>query len=161
MPQKAEARHVGDRVHAVQRGQRRARAVQARGRVDHHAVARVVQPVLLQRGRQDAHAQRLAQDQHVARPRIRVALETAGVHQAHRRQTVDRLDGIDAVAARDRNARVLADRFAAAQDVGDDAMRQHVDRHADDGQRHDGRAAHRVYVRQRVRSRDAAEVERR
>ena len=50
--------------------------------------------------------------------------------------------------------------FAALQHLRDHFMRQHVDRHADEREREDRLAAHRVDVGQRVGRGDAAEVER-
>jgi hypothetical protein len=64
------------------------------------------------------------------------------------------------MAARDRNARFRADRFAAFQHLRDDFMRQHVDRHADERERENRLAAHRVDIGERVGRGDAAEVER-
>jgi hypothetical protein len=82
------------------------------------------------------------------------------MHQAQRHQAVDRLHRIDRVAAGDRDARLAAHRGAAFQDLADGLQRQHVDRHAHQRQRHDGRAAHGVDVADGVGGGDAAEVER-
>ena len=82
------------------------------------------------------------------------------MHETDHDQSVDRLDRVDAVAAGDRDAGRCADRFAAVQDAADRLHRQLVDRHADQRQREQRRAAHRVDVRDRVRCGDAAEVER-
>ena len=73
-------------------------------------------------------------------------------------EAIDRLDGIDRVAAGDRNARGCAHGFAAVEDAADRLDRQLVDRHADERQREQRRAAHRVDVRDRVGRGDPAEV---
>jgi hypothetical protein len=64
------------------------------------------------------------------------------------------------MSARERNAGVRAHRLAALQHCGNHVMRQHVDRHSDDGERHQRFAAHCIDVGERVGRRNAAEVER-
>src|SRR2546427_3684377 len=60
----------------------------------------LVQQVLLECGRQNAHAQRLAQDQHVAGPGVGIALHLAGVDDADADQAVDGLDRVDRKSTR-------------------------------------------------------------
>ncbi len=62
------------------------------------------------------------------------------------------------MAAGDGNAGRGANAFAAFEDLADHFQRQLVDRHADQGQGHDRRAAHGVHVADGVGRRDAAEV---
>ena len=66
MAEQAEAGDVGQRMHAVEPRQFGARAVELGGRADHRRIAGRVEPVLLQRRGQNADAERLAEDQHVA-----------------------------------------------------------------------------------------------
>ena len=54
------------------------------------------------------------------------------------------------MTAGDRYARRSAHAFAAFQYLADHFQRQFVDRHAHQGQRHDGCTAHRIYVTDRV-----------
>jgi hypothetical protein len=84
----------------------------------------------------------------------------SALHQAEDHQAVDRLDGIDGVAAGDGDAGFGADALAAADDVTDGFQRQLVDRHAHQGQGHDRRATHGINVGNGVGSGNAAEVER-
>ncbi len=158
MAGQAEAGDVGQRMHAVQRGQLGPGRVELRRRSDHPRIAGSVEALLLQRRAEDAHAQRLAQHQDVARAGVGVAAQLARVDQAEHDQAVDRLDRVDAVAAGDRDAGGAADAGAAVEDAPDGRRRQHLHRHADDGQGHDRLAAHRVDVADRVGRRDAAEV---
>ena len=158
--QQAETGDVGQRMHAGQAREFGAGAVELGRRLDHGGVALSVEFALLQRRRQDAHAQRLAEDQHVARLRRGVALEVLDLDDADAHQAVDGLDRIDGMPAREWNAGLAAHRLAAFQDLRDHFVRQHVDRHAHDGQRHQRLRAHGVQVRQRVGRRDAAEVAR-
>src|SRR5574343_19318 len=159
MAGQGEAGHVGERMHAWQGRQRRAGGVQTGGGVDHLRVAFGGQCVLLQGGRQHAHAQRLAQHQHVTGLGACIALDAPGVDQAQGDQAVDGLDRVDGVTARDRDAGGLADAGAAFEDAADGGSGQHVDRHADQGQRHDGRAAHGVHIADGVGGGNAAKVE--
>ena len=127
---------------------------------DHRPVAGVVELALLERGAVDADAERLAEHQLVAGLRAGVALEVARIDEADRDQAVDRLDGIDGVAAGDRDAGARADRLAAFEDPADRLERQLVHRHADERQREERLPAHRVHVGDGVGRGDRAEVER-
>src|SRR5436189_34562 len=80
---------------------------------------RSAQLALLQRGRQHTHAERLAEDEPVAGARIRIALDALRMHEPERDEAVDRLDRIDRVAARDRDAGRAAHRLAAVEDARD------------------------------------------
>src|SRR5947207_490285 len=126
MPQEAEARYVGQRVDSVEPGQQRAGRVEPRGIGDELTVSLDIDLVFLHCGGEDAHAQRLAENELVARFRIAVLLDLAGMHQPEHYQTVDRLDRIDAVSARDRDTGLAADRFAAREDPPDDFRRKLV-----------------------------------
>ena len=64
------------------------------------------------------------------------------------------------MTACDRDAGFGTDRLTATQDLADEIRRQHPDRHGEQRQRQDRRTTHRVHIRQCVRGRDAAEVER-
>ena len=78
--------------------------------------------------------------------RAAVALDLVRVDQAERNEAVDWLRRIDRVPAGDRNACCRTHRLAALENAPDRLHRQRVHRHADDGQRHDRRAAHRIDV---------------
>ena len=160
MTGQAKAGDVGDGVHAGQCGQFRARRVELGGGGDHALVARGVELFLLERGRQDAHAERFAQHQAVAHAGIGIALHAAGVHQPQRHQAVNGLHRVDGVAPGNGNARGLAHGSSAFEDAADGLDRQHVDGHTHNGQRQDGRAAHGVHIRDGVGGGDAAKVER-
>ena len=80
------------------------------------------------------------------------------IDEADHDEPVDRLDGIDRVAAGDRNAGARAHGFAAVEDAADRLDRQLVDGHPDERQREERRAAHRVDVGDRVGRGDRAEV---
>ena len=158
VPCQTKAGDVGERMDAVERGQLRPGRVQlGRGR-EHPLIGRVVELPLLERCRHHANAQRLAQHQHIAGAGIRVALHPGGMHQSQRHQAIDRLDRIDRVSARDRDARLATDRRAAFEDPADGRRAQDRHRHADQGQRHDGLAAHGIDVADRVGRGDATEV---
>ena len=64
------------------------------------------------------------------------------------------------MTAGDGNAGRIADRCAAFEDLAHHLGRNLVDRHAENGQRHDRRAAHRIDIRQRIGRGDAAKIAR-
>ncbi len=154
----SETGDVGDRMHGGQVGQRHAGRIEPRRGVDQAPVAIGVERAFLQRRRQHADADRLAEDEHVAGLRVGVAPHLLRMDQAHHDEPVDRLDRIDGVAAGDRNPGRLADRFAAADDLADLLDRELVDGHRDQGQGHDRPAAHRIDVADGVGGGDAAKV---
>ena len=158
MAGETEAGDVGQPMHAAQVGERDAGLVEHRRRLDQLCVAFVVELALLQRRRQHADAERLAENQHVAGPRIGIAPNLLRMHQAHHDEAINRLDRIDRVAAGDRDPGIAARRFTAADDLPDHVDRQLVDRHRDERERHDRLAAHRVDVADRVGRGNAAEV---
>ena len=102
MTGQAKAGNVGHRVDAVQRCQIRPGRVEPGRRFDHRAVACGIEQALLQRGWHDPDAKRLAQHQHVARPRPGIARHAAGMGQPERAEAGDRLGRRDRMAARDR-----------------------------------------------------------
>ena len=67
------------------------------------------------------------------------------------------LDGVPACYG---DARRLANRSAASQNLANGLQRQHVDGHAHQCQRQDGRAAHGIHIRNGVGSGNAAKVKR-
>ena len=160
MTRQAKTGHIGDGVHTVQRGQIGAGCVELGSHRNHAGVALGAEFFLLERRRQDAHPQRLAQDQPVAYAGIGIALDALGVHQAQGHQAIDGLHRIDGVAAGNGDARRLADRGTASQDLANGLGGEHVDGHAHQGQRHDGGAAHGVHIGDGVGGGDAAKVER-
>ena len=117
-----------------------------------------IERAFLQRRRIDAHAQRLAQHQHVTGTAIGIAVHALGVDQAQRHQAIDGLQQVDGMTTRDRDARRAADLGAARQHLADHLGRQLGNGHADQGQRHDRAPAHGVHVADRVGGGDAAKV---
>ncbi|MPN00542.1 hypothetical protein SDC9_147737 [bioreactor metagenome] len=110
-------------MHTRERRQQRARGVEPRGVGDHLAVVGVAQLLLLKRGRIHAHAQRLAQHQHIAHLRLRIALDAVRMHQPHGHQAVDGFHRVDGVAARNRNTCGTAHVLTAAHDLANHADR--------------------------------------
>jgi len=82
-----------------------------------------------------------------------------GMDQSDHRQSVDRLEAVDGVAAGDGNSGHRTRRRPAGQDFADGRGGQFVHRHADDGEGEDRLASHGVDVRESVGRGDAAEVE--
>ncbi len=134
--------------------------VELGGGRDHRLVAGRVELALLQCRADDAHAERLAEDQLVARPRAGVAFQVPRIDQADGHQSIYRFDGIDGVAAGDRNAGTRAHRLAAFEDLADHVERNLVHGHADEGQGEERLAAHRIDVGDGVGGGDRAEIER-
>ncbi len=89
---------------------------------------------------------------------VAVAADFACGATADHGEAVDRLRRVDRVTACYGNAGGGADVRAALQDVAHDRGLDLAERHAENRERHERPAAHRVHVRQRVRRRDAAEV---
>ena len=158
MSRKAEADDLGERMYVGHFGERLARRVELGRPLQHLGVPRLRKLSFLQRRRQDAYPQRLAEDQRIARFRGAVALHLVGMHEAEDDQAVDGLQRVDRVAARDRDARRGAHRLAAGEDLPDHRERQLLERHADDGERQDRPAAHGIDVGDGVGRGDAAEV---
>src|ERR1019366_849564 len=79
----SETGDVGDGVYGRHVGQLDARRVEPRRRVDQAAIAGRVERVLLQRGREHANTDRLAEYEHVAGLRIGVAPDLLRMHEAH------------------------------------------------------------------------------
>src|SRR5205085_10202309 len=118
------------------------------------------QLAFLQRSAHDADAERLAENQYIARPRAVIAFDAVGMNQSEGDETINGLERIDRMSARDRDVRLSANRLSA----GDDALyrfdRDLRYRHPQQRKRHERRAAHSIDIRDRVRSRNASEVER-
>ena len=130
-----EAGDIGERMDAWKPSQPSARRIELRRAGDHLPILRVGDLLLLERGAVHADAQGLSENDRVAGLRLRVALDLARIDEADGHQPVDRLHGVDAVAAGDGNARALADRFAALKNPPDRLERHLVDRHRDERQR--------------------------
>ena len=98
----------------------------------------VIEPALFERRAVNADAERLAEDERIARPRADVALQMLRIDGSNRDQAVDRLERIDRVPACNRNAGLGADRFASLEYPADSLHRQPIDRHTDQRQREQG-----------------------
>src|SRR5690349_24647408 len=116
MAKQAESGDVGHRVDGIGRAEIDSRRVEFRRAVDQVAIGGWRQRILSQRGSVDAHAQRLAQDERIARPRAAVALDAVRMSAADDGETVDWLDRVDRMSAGHWNAGFFADRFAAGCD---------------------------------------------
>ncbi len=158
MAQYAEAGNVGNGVHVLVLRELGPDAVQGRRGVDHLLIGLGQQRGLLDRGRVDADADRLGEDQLVARLRIGVAPHLIRPADADHRQAIDRLGAIDRMATSHGNACRGTDGRAAFQDLAHHLDRNLVDRHAEDGERHDRLAAHGIDVGDGVGRGDAAEI---
>ena len=160
MAGQAEAGDVGQRVHACQFRELGAGGVELGRPAQHLGVAGGRQLALLERRRQHADAERLAQHQAIAGLCVAIFLELVGMDQAEGDQAVDRFDDVDRMPASNRGAGFAADAAAAFDNLADDFRWQLVDRHADEGQRQDRLAAHGIDVGQGVGGGDAAEIAR-
>ena len=80
--EQAEAGDVGQRMHARQLGQRRAHGVEPGGGGDHLGVALGVEHPFFHRRAENADAQRLAENQHVAVAGVAVALDLVRMDEA-------------------------------------------------------------------------------
>ncbi len=89
-----------------------------------------------------------------------IGQQLPGMNQAQGDKPVDRLLAVDRVAARDRHSGFRAHRRAANQDLADHLDGHDAHRHADNGERENGRRPHRIDVRQRVGRGDPPELER-
>ena len=112
------------------------------------------------RGGQYADPQRFGEIQFAARLGGAVFLDALGGHHAGDRQTEDRLRGVNGVAARQRDPRLLAGKAPALHHFASDFRRQGVDRPAEDGNRHNRFPAHSENIADGVGGGDAAKVER-
>lgn len=160
MAAQPEAGDVGDAVHVVHLRQICADGIELRRAFQHLPVAVGVEFVLVHRRAEDADAEPLAQDQHVAVPGVGIALDPVGRHEADHREPIDGFGRIDGVAAADRHARIGAGAGAARENLLDLVLRHLVDGEPGDGQRHDRLAADGVDIGQRVGRRDPAVIER-
>ena len=81
-----------------------------------------------------------------------------GIDQTNRHQAVNRLDRIDGVATGHRNPCRPTDRSAAFKHFADGVQWQHINRHANQRQRKERRAAHGVNVGNGVGRGDPAKI---
>ena len=158
MSEKTETRHIRERMDPCHVGERQARRIELRRGFDELCIRLVAQFALLERGAHDADAERLAEDQHVARFRAAVALHPGGMNEAERHEPVDRLQRVDGVATRDRYAGRIANRASTGNDALDHFGGDLADRHAEKPEREKWPRPHRIDVRQRVRRSDAPEI---
>ena len=131
-----------------------------RGRIHHLPITFRIKFAFFQGGTQDAHAQRLAENQHITRLRRVIALDVVRMRHPHADQTVDRLGRINGMTARDRNACRFAYRCAAGKNVAYGFQRQLAYGHAHHGQRQNRRGTHGIHVGQGIGCSDAPEVAR-
>ena len=158
MAEEPESSDVGHGVYAVEGAKLDTGRVELRRACDELAVRRRRKCVLAKRGAVDADAERFAEDQRIAWFRAAVPLDTVRMDAANHRQTVDRLDRIDRVAAGDRNAGFRTSRCAARNDRADHIDGEVLDRHRHQRQREQWRCAHRIDVGDRVGRRNRAEI---
>ncbi|CCK14061.1 GCN5-related N-acetyltransferase [Cronobacter universalis NCTC 9529] len=158
--QQPEASHVSHRPHAVDLCEISARFI-------HGAHDFCRQPLMLRAqqrfflsGSQHADTQRFGEKEFAARLGGTVFLHAFGRHDAGDRQAENRLRRVDGMAARERNARLLTRKAAAFHHLARDFRRERVNRPAEDRNRHDRFAAHRVDVADGVGRSDSAKIER-
>ena len=154
--QQAEAGHVRAGVDAV--FDHRVARVFVQGGHELHGIAhRLLRAELrLGSGGENAYAERLGEDEHVAGPRAGVGEYALRVDEARDCEAVLRLVVEDAVAAGD-DGPGLVDLVVAAAEQGVDGLTRHLLRHAHEVERQLGLAAHGIDVRERVRCGDLAE----
>ena len=111
----------------------------------------------LGRGRENGGAERLGEHEAVADLGVRVAQHLLGIHAPGHRQPELQLVVDDRVAADDERAGFVDLVLPAAEDVGEHVEREPIRGKADDVERGERLAAHRVHVRERVRRGDLAE----
>ncbi len=158
MSEQAKAGHVGDRVHCVLPAELRADAVELSCARQHFGVALPIERSLAQGIGVDADTDRLSQDQRVTRARAGVAAQLFRPTAADDRKTVDRLRGVDRVAAGDRNAGTAARFRAAGKDVARHFDRQLAERDTEDRKREQRRPAHRVDIADRIGGGDPTKI---
>ena len=158
--EQAKAGDVGHRLHPVDSGKRGASEVHlAHGLRRQPLMLRLEQRFFLCGG-QHADPQRFGEIQFAARLRGAVFLDALGGHHAGDRQTEDRLRGVNGVAARQRDPRLLAGKAPALHHFAGDFRRQGVDRPAENGNRHNRFPAHGENIADGVGGGNAAKVER-
>src|SRR5580704_17835621 len=134
MAEQTESRDVGHRVYSARTRKRLPRQIELRGQLDHRTIAALLQEPFLKCRRKDSNAERLAEDNDVARMRTAVALDEERIDDARDREAIDRFHRIDAVATGHGNTGLPANRLAAPQNVPDRLLRQYVDGHAENRQ---------------------------
>ena len=112
---------------------------------------------LLDRGRDDAGAERLREDERVARPGADVPPDAPGMDQPHDGVAELGLGVVDGVAADDAHARLARLLGAAPQGLAEHGHGELVPREPDDRQHGDRTPAHRVDVGERVGGGDLPE----
>ena len=158
MAEQTEAGDVGHGVDAVEAREHRTRRVQLGLAVDQRFVVALAQAAALERRAVDPGAQGLAENQPVPRTRPVVAPDVRRVDHPDHDEAVDRLDRIDGMPARHRNAGEAADIRSTFENAPDRLERQHVDRHADQRQREERRRTHGIDVGNRSRRGNAPEI---
>ena len=159
MPDQAKARDVGAAVKLESLGQANRGLVKGAHRVEHRAGVILFDKLALNGRGDDARADRLGQQQDIARACAAVGEHTVEWHKAAHGQAVLGLVVVDGVAARDRATGLDALIGTACQNLAGDLDAQA----ARDAQQVHGMArppAHGVDVRQRVGRGDLAKQER-
>ncbi|CCK02251.1 GCN5-related N-acetyltransferase [Cronobacter sakazakii 701] len=160
VPQQPEAGDIRHRPHAVDLCEISARFIHGA----HHFCRKILMFRAQQRfflsGGQHADTQRLGEKEFATRLGGAVFLHALGWHHAGDGETENRLRRVDGVAARQRDARLLTRKAPAFHDLARDFRRERVNRPAEDRNRHDRFAAHRVDVADGVGRSDTAKIER-
>ena len=112
------------------------------------------------RGRDYTGADRFGENQHIAGPRAGITNDSLRVHLSQNTQTILRFAIVNRVTANDGNTCLQGDVTASAQDVLECTGGQQIARECDQVESKQRPRTHRVDIRQRVRGRDAAKVER-
>ena len=156
MPHEPKPRHVRHRVHARQRREFRPHRIEGLHAVHGRCEVNGIDVAALLGGCNDAHAEGLGEEQHVAGSGCGVLLELVQRHATRHRQAEDGLRTIDAVPAGQRDARLLTNAAAALQNLARDFLAELVNGPAKNGDGHERRAPHGVDVADRVGSSNAA-----
>ncbi len=156
--EEAEPGDVGERVDGAALGEDLARrAVERRHELGDPLDERGARELALHRGRRDAGAEGLGEEEGVAGARADVPQDPVGVDEPGDRQAVLGLRVVDGVAAQDRRAGEPRRLRAAAQHLAEHVHRQLPDGPADDVEREERAAAHGPDVREGVRRGDPSE----
>ncbi|MNZ54706.1 hypothetical protein D3C78_726170 [compost metagenome] len=111
-------------------------------------------------GGQHANPQWFGQEQFATRLRGAVALDAFRRDDAGDGQTKNRLRGVDGMATRQRDPRLLTGKAPALNHFASNFRRKGVNRPAQDGDRHDRFTAHRKNIADRIGGRDAPKIKR-
>ena len=130
------------------------------GVVDHGFVAHIWQHFFFECRRQNAHANRFAQNQDIAHFGIGIAFNVIGVCQSQGDQAIDGFNRINGVAACNGNPSGSTDALSTIQNLSNHAQGQDIDGHAHQSQSHDGLCTHGIHIGDGIGGGNAAKFKR-